>query len=219
MRLLNIESSPRGSKSASIAVTNAFLETYRQVCPGVMVDTLNVWEEKLPDFGQEAIGAKYKGVNKEPMDQAPPLREAVLYVAQRVSALPLGLTLRQPRGALPDRVRRSIHPAIAAGASQVRKHLVAAPRPLLARAVAHLDPEGLVPNVLDQLADDVPLGTRQVHGQQSPVGHSSPPFCMSGSTASQCARIQRVKLVGCGEARCGARRRQCSLVARVAICP
>ena len=56
MRLLNIESSPRGSKSASIAVTNAFLEAYRQVCPGVMVDTLNVWKEKLPDFNQEAIG-------------------------------------------------------------------------------------------------------------------------------------------------------------------
>ena len=70
MRLLNIESSPRGSRSASIAVTDAFLEAYRQACPGVMVDTLNVWEEKLPDFDQEAIGAKYKGVNKEPMDQA-----------------------------------------------------------------------------------------------------------------------------------------------------
>ena len=35
-----------------------------------MVDTLNVWEERLPAFDQEAIGAKYKGVNKEPMDQA-----------------------------------------------------------------------------------------------------------------------------------------------------
>ena len=70
MRLLNIESSPRGPRSASIAVTSAFLEAYRQACPGVMVDTLNVWEEKLPDFDQEAIGAKYKGVNKEPMDQA-----------------------------------------------------------------------------------------------------------------------------------------------------
>src|SRR5712671_4617857 len=70
MRLLNIESSPRGSRSASIAVTSAFLEAYRQACPGVMVDTLNVWEEKLPDFDQEAIGAKYKGVFKEPMDQA-----------------------------------------------------------------------------------------------------------------------------------------------------
>src|SRR5438874_4595499 len=70
MRLLNIESSPRGSRSASIAVTSAFLEAYRQACPGVMVDTLNVWEEKLPDFDQEAIGAKYKGVYKQPMDQA-----------------------------------------------------------------------------------------------------------------------------------------------------
>jgi FMN-dependent NADH-azoreductase len=35
-----------------------------------VVDTLNVWEEMLPEFDQEAIGAKYKGVNKEPMDQA-----------------------------------------------------------------------------------------------------------------------------------------------------
>ena len=70
MRLLNIESSPRGSRSASIAVTSAFLEAYRHVCPGVAVDTLNVWQEKLPDFDQEAIGAKYKGINKEPMDSA-----------------------------------------------------------------------------------------------------------------------------------------------------
>ena len=31
---------------------------------------MNVWEENLPDFDQKAIGAKYKGVNKEPMDQA-----------------------------------------------------------------------------------------------------------------------------------------------------
>ncbi len=70
MRLLNIEASPRGSKSASIAVTNAFLKAYGQVCPQVSVDSMNVWEEKLPDFDQEAIGAKYKGVNKEPMDEA-----------------------------------------------------------------------------------------------------------------------------------------------------
>jgi FMN-dependent NADH-azoreductase len=70
MRLLNIQSSPRGSRSVSIAVSSAFLEAYRQACPGVMIDTLNVWEENLPDFDQEAIGAKYKGINKEPMDQA-----------------------------------------------------------------------------------------------------------------------------------------------------
>jgi len=70
MYLLNIQSSPRGSRSASIAVADAFLEAYRQVRPEVIVDTLNVWDEKLPEFDQEAIGAKYKGINKEPMDAA-----------------------------------------------------------------------------------------------------------------------------------------------------
>jgi FMN-dependent NADH-azoreductase len=70
MYLLNIQSSPRRSRSASIAVADAFLEAYRQVCPEAIVDTLNVWDEKLPEFDQEAIGAKYKGINQEPMDEA-----------------------------------------------------------------------------------------------------------------------------------------------------
>jgi FMN-dependent NADH-azoreductase len=70
MYLLNIQSSPRRARSASIAVAEAFVETYRQVCPEVIVDTLNVWEENLPEFDQEAIGAKYKGINKEPMNAA-----------------------------------------------------------------------------------------------------------------------------------------------------
>jgi FMN-dependent NADH-azoreductase len=70
MYLLNIQSSPRRARSASIAVAEAFVETYRQVCPEVIVDTLNVWEENLPEFDQEAIGAKYKGINKQPMDEA-----------------------------------------------------------------------------------------------------------------------------------------------------
>src|ERR1700747_568207 len=70
MYLLNIQSSPRRARSASIAVAEAFVETYRQVCPEVIVDTLNVWEENLPEFDQEVIGAKYKGINKEPMNEA-----------------------------------------------------------------------------------------------------------------------------------------------------
>jgi FMN-dependent NADH-azoreductase len=70
MHLLNIQSSPRGPRSASIAVADAFLQAYRRACPEVTVDTLNVWEENLPEFDQEAIGAKYKGINKEPMDPA-----------------------------------------------------------------------------------------------------------------------------------------------------
>jgi FMN-dependent NADH-azoreductase len=49
-------------------VTNAFLDAYRALQSDVTIDTLNVWEENLPDFDQEAIGAKYKSINKEPMD-------------------------------------------------------------------------------------------------------------------------------------------------------
>src|ERR1700758_3676467 len=69
MYLLNIQSPPRRSRAASIAVADAFLEAYRHVCPEVIVDNLNVWQEKLPEFDQEAIGAKYKGINKQPMNE------------------------------------------------------------------------------------------------------------------------------------------------------
>jgi FMN-dependent NADH-azoreductase len=69
MRLLNIQSSPRGPRSVSIAVADAFLEAYRKACPGLVVDTLNVWEENLPEFDGQAIGAKYKGINGKPMDE------------------------------------------------------------------------------------------------------------------------------------------------------
>jgi len=34
---------------------------------GLLIDTLDVWTEPLPEFGAEAIGAKYKGVSGEEM--------------------------------------------------------------------------------------------------------------------------------------------------------
>ncbi|WP_144638961.1 FMN-dependent NADH-azoreductase [Bordetella genomosp. 13] len=70
MRLLNIVSSPRGARSASIAVADAFIEAYGKARPSLEVDTLNVWDEDLPDFDGAAIGAKYKGVANAPMDAA-----------------------------------------------------------------------------------------------------------------------------------------------------
>jgi FMN-dependent NADH-azoreductase len=70
MVLLNIQTSPRGSKSISIAATDAFVEAYRTAHPDVTIDNLNVWKEGLPEFDSEAIGAKYKGVAKEAMSDA-----------------------------------------------------------------------------------------------------------------------------------------------------
>jgi FMN-dependent NADH-azoreductase len=69
MRVLNIVSSPRGAKSASITVADAFLSAYCREHPHVEVDTLNVWTADLPDFDSEAIEAKYKGVSGATMDE------------------------------------------------------------------------------------------------------------------------------------------------------
>ena len=68
--LLNIQSSPRASHSASITIADAFLSTYLAAHPDTTVDILNVFEENLPDYDAEAIGAKYKGAAGQPMEPA-----------------------------------------------------------------------------------------------------------------------------------------------------
>jgi FMN-dependent NADH-azoreductase len=55
MILLNIQNSPRGSKSISIAATDAFVEAYRIAHPDVTVDNLNVWKEGLAKGKSEVI--------------------------------------------------------------------------------------------------------------------------------------------------------------------
>jgi FMN-dependent NADH-azoreductase len=67
MRILNIITSPRRERSASIAIVESFLSGYEKRTQGLEVDTLDVWTESLPEFDAEAIGAKYKGVSGEPM--------------------------------------------------------------------------------------------------------------------------------------------------------
>src|SRR5258706_13758477 len=67
MNILNIATSPRKEKSASTAIVNAFLSEYREHVGDVTVDTLDIWQERLPEFDVEAINAKYKGVSGEPM--------------------------------------------------------------------------------------------------------------------------------------------------------
>jgi FMN-dependent NADH-azoreductase len=67
MRLLEIQSSPRGDSSDSIALTSSFIAACRSNTASMVVDTLNVWHEQLPEFDYEAIGAKYKAVKQETM--------------------------------------------------------------------------------------------------------------------------------------------------------
>jgi FMN-dependent NADH-azoreductase len=70
MKLLEIQSSPRGESSDSIALTNSFIAACQSANSSIVVDTLNVWHERLPEFDYEAIGAKYKAVKHETMTEA-----------------------------------------------------------------------------------------------------------------------------------------------------
>src|SRR6266853_3703601 len=67
MRVLNIMASPRKEKSVSAAIVDAFLSEYRGRAGNLLVDTLDIWQERLPEFDFEAINAKYKGVSGESM--------------------------------------------------------------------------------------------------------------------------------------------------------
>jgi FMN-dependent NADH-azoreductase len=70
VRLLEIQSSPRRSSSDSITLTKSFIEACQSDNTTIIVDTLNVWHERLPEFDYEAIGAKYKAVKHETMTGA-----------------------------------------------------------------------------------------------------------------------------------------------------
>jgi FMN-dependent NADH-azoreductase len=71
MHILNIVTSPRKDQSASRALVDAFLHEYMTQHAGdIVVDTLDVWEEWLPEFDAQTINAKYKGVSGEPMTPA-----------------------------------------------------------------------------------------------------------------------------------------------------
>lgn len=67
MNILHIQSSPRAETSSSIELTNAFVEVCQSANEAINVDTLNVWNENLPEFDYEAFGAKYKAIKRVEM--------------------------------------------------------------------------------------------------------------------------------------------------------
>jgi FMN-dependent NADH-azoreductase len=69
MKLLEIQSSPRAESSDSITLTESFIAACKSDNTSIIVDTLNVWHERLPEFDYEAIGAKYKAVKHETMTE------------------------------------------------------------------------------------------------------------------------------------------------------
>jgi FMN-dependent NADH-azoreductase len=97
MNVLHIQSSPRGDKSNSIALTNAFLSASRKVFPAIDEDVLNVWHENLPEFDAASIGAKYKAIRHEPMTEKESLTwnriQELIGRFQRANRIVLGLPM------------------------------------------------------------------------------------------------------------------------------
>ena len=56
--LLHIAASPRGAASESRRIAETFLDAYRQTHPGDRVETWDLWDGTLPEFGPDAAAAK-----------------------------------------------------------------------------------------------------------------------------------------------------------------
>lgn len=60
--LLHVEASPRGARSASRQVAQAFADAWQARHPEGTTDVLNVWTTELPAFDGAALHAKYAGL-------------------------------------------------------------------------------------------------------------------------------------------------------------
>ena len=58
-KLLYIQTSPRVKRSKSMAVADAFIQTYQQGHPGDLIETLNVFDADLLPFDGLVVQAKY----------------------------------------------------------------------------------------------------------------------------------------------------------------
>ncbi len=69
-RLLYIQASPRGQRSHSVAVTDAFIEAYEQKHPDDEIVILNVFDASIPNFDGLAVQAKYTILHGKSHSQA-----------------------------------------------------------------------------------------------------------------------------------------------------
>ena len=58
-KLIHIQTSPRGSRSASQAVAVRFIESYCLAHPGDTIDTLDLWQTDLPEINGATVDAAY----------------------------------------------------------------------------------------------------------------------------------------------------------------
>jgi len=64
-KVLYVEASPRKTRSRSIEVAKYFLELYKTKNPADMIKTVDLWKEKLPEFDESSVLARYKILGKK----------------------------------------------------------------------------------------------------------------------------------------------------------
>ena len=69
-KLLYIQASPRGQRSHSVTVADAFIEAYEKKHPDDEVDILNVFDETIPNFDGPVVQAKYTILHGKPHTEA-----------------------------------------------------------------------------------------------------------------------------------------------------
>jgi len=63
--LLYIKASPQAGRSYSVAVADAFIESYRQNNPDDEIKTIDIFQQELPAFDLPAVTAKYKVIHTQ----------------------------------------------------------------------------------------------------------------------------------------------------------
>jgi FMN-dependent NADH-azoreductase len=61
MKFLDIQSSPRGESSDLITLTKSFIEACKSDNSSIVVDTLNVWHKRLPEFDLRGNRSEVQG--------------------------------------------------------------------------------------------------------------------------------------------------------------
>lgn len=68
-KILHIIASPRGDASQSTGLANAYLETLKGESPDLVIDILDLWQEKLPEFDGDKAAAKMTFFGVGQMDE------------------------------------------------------------------------------------------------------------------------------------------------------
>ena len=109
-RLLYIKASPRGSESKSAAIAQAYLGALRDRVPDIVVDTLDLAVERLPEFDGDKVAAKmailtgqaHEGRQKTAWDEITQVANRFLAADRYLIAVPMW------NGGIPYRLKHYI---------------------------------------------------------------------------------------------------------------